>query len=122
MDSKEFDMNIQPTGVPVAIKPEERQTQAIEPQAPVAAPGGKTAGSAAEPSRKDLTEAVDKINGALGSAQGLEFSIDEDTKGIVVKVIDLDTKEVLRQMPSKVALEIARSIDKTRGLLIDHTA
>jgi uncharacterized FlaG/YvyC family protein len=29
---------------------------------------------------------------------------------------------VLRQMPSKVALEIAKSIDKTRGLLIDQTA
>jgi flagellar protein FlaG len=115
-------MNIQPTGASVAIKPEERQPQPIEQQAGVSAAAGKTAGQA-EPSRKDLSEAVDKINGTLqGSGQGLEFSIDEDTKGIVVKVIDLDTKEVLRQMPSKVALEIAKSIDKMRGLLIDQTA
>ena len=115
-------MNIQPTGAPVAMKSDDRQLQALEQPATVSATSNKTAG-AAEPSRKDVTEAVDKINGSpLGAAQGLEFSIDEDTKGIVVKVIDLDTKEVLRQMPSKVALEIARSIDKTRGLLIDHTA
>jgi flagellar protein FlaG len=104
------------------MKPEERQLQAIEQQATVSVAASKTA-TGAEPSRKDLSEAVNKINDSLsGSSQGLEFSIDEDTKGIVVKVIDLDTKEVLRQMPSKVALEIAKSIDKTRGLLIDQTA
>jgi len=118
-------MNIQPTGAPVVMKPEERQqVQAIEQKDGVYGVRGATpAAASAEPSRKELTEAVDKINGSpLGAAQGLEFSIDEDTKGIVVKVIDLDTKEVLRQMPSKVALEIAKSIDKTRGVLIDHTA
>jgi flagellar protein FlaG len=116
-------MNIQPTGAPIVMKAEERQAQAIGQKDGVLAVSGATPAASAEPSRKDLAEAVDKINGSpLGSAQGLEFSIDEDTKGIVVKVIDLDTKEVLRQMPSKVALEIAKSIDKTRGLLIDHTA
>jgi len=120
-------MNIQPIGSPVAMNPKERQIQAIEQQA-IGQQGSVTAATGqaatdAEPSRKDLSEAVDKINDSLlGSARGLEFSIDEDTKGIVVKVIDLDTKEVLRQMPSKVALEIAKSIDKTRGLLIDQTA
>ena len=119
---RELDMNIQPIGSPVAMKTEERQPQAIEQQNAVSVAASKTA-SGSEPSRKDLSDAVTKINDALlGSAQGLEFSIDEDTKGIVVKVIDLDTKEVLRQMPSKVALEIAKSIDKTRGLLIDQTA
>lgn len=119
---RELDMNIQPIGSPATTKPEERQLQAIEQQATVSVAASKTA-TGAEPSRKDLSEAVNKINDSLsGSSQGLEFSIDEDTKGIVVKVIDLDTKEVLRQMPSKVALEIAKSIDKTRGLLIDQTA
>jgi flagellar protein FlaG len=113
-------MNIQPVGLPVATKPEDRPLQATEQQTAVSGLASKTA-SETEPTRKDLTEAVTKINDSLqGSAQGLEFSIDEDTKGIVVKVIDLESKEVLRQMPSKVALEIAKSIDKTRGLLIDH--
>jgi flagellar protein FlaG len=117
-------MNIQPAGAPIVMRAEERQPQAIGQKDGVLAVNGATpAAASADPSRKDLTDAVDKINGSpLGAAQGLEFSIDEDTKGIVVKVIDLDTKEVLRQMPSKVALEIAKSIDKTRGLLIDQTA
>jgi flagellar protein FlaG len=40
----------------------------------------------------------------------------------VVKVIDQNTQEVVRQIPSKEALEIAKSLDKMRGLLIRQTA
>jgi flagellar protein FlaG len=81
-----------------------------------------------KPSREDVSAAVKKMNDAmLGSSQSLQFSIDEDSKDIVVKVIDQSTKEVVRQIPSKEALQIAKSIDKSidkmqQGLLIDHTA
>ena len=116
-------MNILPVGTPVTMKPEERPHSAIEQQGTVSAMAGKTAPGGAEPSRDELSDAVKKINESrLGAAQGLEFSIDEDTKHIVVKVIDQNTKEVVRQMPTKEALEIAKSLDKMRGLLIDQTA
>jgi len=116
-------MNIQPLGSAVAIKPDDRATGAVEQTAAAAGVAGKSAGDAAPASRAEVTDAVKKINDAmLASSQSLEFSIDEDSKHIVVKVIDQDTKEVVRQMPSKEALEIAKSIDKMRGLLIDHTA
>ena len=78
--------------------------------------------------REDVSAAVKKMNDAmLGSSQSLQFSIDEDSKDIVVKVIDQSTKEVVRQIPSKEALQIAKSLDKSidkmqHGLLIDHTA
>ena len=81
-----------------------------------------------KPSHDDVSAAVKKMNDAmLGSSQSLQFSIDEDSKDIVVKVIDQSTKEVVRQIPSKEALQIAKSIDKSidkmqQGLFIDHTA
>jgi flagellar protein FlaG len=81
-----------------------------------------------KPSRDDVSAAVKKMNDAmLGSSQSLQFSIDEDSKDLVVKVIDQNTKEVLRQMPSKEALQIAKSIDKMmekmhQGVLINETA
>jgi len=119
-------MNIQPLGTSVAIKADDRATGTVE-QAPAASAAAGVAkayaADAAPASREEVTDAVKKINDAmLASAQSLEFSIDEDSKHIVVKVIDQDTKEVVRQMPSKEALEIAKSIDKMRGLLIDQTA
>jgi flagellar protein FlaG len=116
-------MNIQPTGSPVAAKPEERHVQAVDQPDSVSAPTGKAASSGPAPSKADVTDAVKKINESMtASAQSLEFSIDEDSKDIVVKVIDQGTKEVVRQIPSKEALEIAKSLDKMRGLLINQTA
>jgi flagellar protein FlaG len=118
-------MQIQPTASPIP-RIEERQPRAVEQPGggtPPPAPAPAAAESGAEPARKELSDAVRKINeSTLGTSQGLEFSIDEDSKEIVVKVIDQDTKEVLRQMPSKEALEIAKSLDKMRGLLLNQTA
>ena len=119
-------MNIQPLGPAAVIKPDERAIGAVEQAAAATASTaagtiGKSDGAPA--SRAEVTDAVKKINDAMrGTSQSLEFSIDEDSKHIIVKVIDQDTKEVVRQMPSKEALEIAKSIDKMRGLLIDQTA
>ncbi|MFD2272939.1 flagellar protein FlaG [Undibacterium arcticum] len=36
----------------------------------------------------------------------------------MVKVVDQRTQEVIRQMPSPEALEIAKALDKMQGLLI----
>jgi len=117
-------MNVQPLGSPVSLRPEDRATGTAEPTTATKAAAAVTAATDAAPaSRAEVSDALKKINDAmLASSQSLEFSIDEDSKHIVVKVIDQDTKEVVRQMPSKEALEIAKSIDRMRGLLIDHTA
>jgi flagellar protein FlaG len=80
-------------------------------------------GNGVEPTRKELEAAVDKLNQSMtASSQDLQFSVDEDSKKTVVKLIDRTTHEVLRQMPTKEALEIAKSLDKAMGKLIDQSA
>ena len=126
-------MNIQLTASPAITRPEERS-------AAVAAPGTASAAAVkanaalsdtskanaaddAEPSKDDLKNAVDKLNLSMTAAsQDLEFSVDEDSKQTVVKLVDRNTHEVLRQMPTKEALEIAKSLDKAMGKLIDQHA
>lgn len=116
-------MNITPVGSSLTTKTEERPVQAVEQQAALTGAAGKSAATDAPPSREDLSAAVKKINESMpASAQSLQFSIDEDSKDIVVKVIDQNTKEIVRQIPSKEALEIAKSLDKMRGLLLNQTA
>lgn len=82
--------------------------------------------AAAVPTLDQVSQAVSQLNqSSQAKAQGLEFSIDKDSKRTIVKVIDQTTKEVLRQIPSPEALEIAKSLDnnsKTQGLLIKQTA
>ncbi|WBS01757.1 flagellar protein FlaG [Pseudoduganella sp. SL102] len=69
----------------------------------------------------ELKEAVGKLNASV-HAQNIEFSIDEESKRTIVKVIDTETKEVVRQLPTKEALEIAKSLDKAFGVLIRQQA
>ena len=103
------------------------------PTAPLAqnapTPPVQAAAQAAKPAAPDapapgeLSQAVKHINQAIKSmAPGIEFSIDEDVHTTVVKVVDVTTREVLRQMPSTETLEIARTIDKLQGLLIRQQA
>jgi flagellar protein FlaG len=70
-----------------------------------------------------VKQAVQDINESLQSrSQGLEFSIDTDTKEVIIKVVDQETREVLRQMPSKEALDIAKALDQVLGKLITTKA
>lgn len=79
--------------------------------------------SAPAPSMDQVKQAVEDINKSMKSlSQGLEFSIDADSKQTVVKVIDPETKEMIRQMPSQEALEIAKALDQVLGKLIKAKA
>ena len=80
--------------------------------------------SAQVPSMEQLTQAVKNINKAMETrSQGLEFSIDSDSQRIIVKVIDQKTKDVIRQIPSEDALQIAHALEQAQsGLLISQKA
>ena len=72
---------------------------------------------------EQVTKAVQDINKTIQAThQGLEFSVDNGSHEVVVKLIDQQTKQVLRQIPTQEALEIAKSLDKLQGLLIKQTA
>jgi flagellar protein FlaG len=121
-------MNIQPVGSSAAPRVDDRSPLPAASVGATDTPGKSKAADADKPSHEDVSAAVKKMNDAmLGSTQSLQFSIDEDSKDIVVKVIDQNTNEVVRQIPSKEALQIAKSLDKSidkvqQGLLINHTA
>lgn len=62
---------------------------------------------------ENLTKAVAAVNDSLrrtGSA--LQFTIDRATEVAVVTMVDSNTGEVIRQIPSEEALAIAQSIDE----------
>ncbi|BCL75360.1 hypothetical protein JHS3_10960 [Jeongeupia sp. HS-3] len=70
-------------------------------------------------------DAVKKLNETVQAMQpkvGIEFSVDKDTQIPLVKVIDTQSKEVIRQIPTEEAVNIAKSIDKLRGLLVRDKA
>jgi len=71
----------------------------------------------------EVNKAIAHINDALQArSQDLRFSVDTDSKRVVVKIIDQQTNQVLRQIPTEEALEISKSLDKLKGLLIKNEA
>lgn len=77
-----------------------------------------------EPTQDQLKSAVDQANKAITARapNELRFSIDEDTGVSVVKIVDQETGETLRQIPAQEMLEIAKSIDQMKGLLVRQEA
>ena len=113
-------MDIQTIGLGQAPQPELRAGNAERkpaPQAP-ARPSQKS-----EPAPQQLQQAVSTINRKLSGNTSLEFTVDQSTKTTVVKIVDKDSGEVIRQIPSDAALAIAESIGEfQKGLLVKQEA
>ena len=81
---------------------------------------GTVAGEALDRAVSRLQEYVQVVR------RNLEFSIDETTDRLVVKVVDAETEEVVRQIPSEEALALARRLQEARaeqqGLLLSTEA
>lgn len=75
------------------------------------------------PSAGELQKALEEVEKAVAPmAQSLQFSLDKDSGKTVVKVMDTDTNEVIRQIPSEEVLAISKAVDKLKGLLLKQQA
>lgn len=85
----------------------------ITPDRPADAAAADAVGS------RQTDSAVREINQALKTlSTSLRFEVDDESGHTLVKVIDQDSGEVLRQIPSEATIRIARSLDKMVGHLV----
>lgn len=64
----------------------------------------------------DLKELGEKLKDLIKENDVyLEFKIDKETNKMILRVIDNETKEVIQQLPTEVALQIARIISNIEG-------
>lgn len=79
-----------------------------------------------QPLPEQVKKAADNINRAMQQQNqnlAFEFIMDTDTNKTVVKVVDKQTGELIRQIPTEETLAIARSIDQfQRNVLLSHKA
>jgi len=74
-----------------------------------------------EISAKELKNSVDQINRAIGLNKSVNLNLDNDSGKVVVQIVDNETKVVLRQIPSREVLAIARDLEGKKGVLLnDH--
>lgn len=76
-----------------------------------------------EDERKRLAETSGNLNEFMQTMQrNLKFTVDEVSGESVIAVHDAKTDELIRQIPSKEALELIHNMDKVIGLLFKAEA
>jgi len=71
-------------------------------------------------SRHQLEQAVQELKRTADTAgRALGFRIDPAVSGAIVTVSNLETGQVIRQIPDEVVVRVAHSIEKMKGLLFD---
>ena len=76
-----------------------------------------------QPSREAIAKAANDIqNFVKDMGRNLNFSIDKTTGYNVVQVINPETNEVIRQLPSEELLKIARNMQDLGSVLVSQKA
>ena len=94
---------------------------------------GKAASAAPSPARvapppppvtdAQLKEAIAAANKSVAlHDSSVEFSVDAQHGTTIVRVVDKNTGQLIRQMPSAEMIEIAKAIDQFQGMLIRRKA
>lgn len=80
--------------------------------------GAKVASSEAK-----AKEIIERLNQALAMHEiRLEFSVHEKTQAIMVKVVDENTGEIIREAPPEKVLDMISMIWDETGLIVDEKA
>jgi flagellar protein FlaG len=99
---------------PATVTPPPGAVQSIQPVQP---------SPATETGREALELATQRIREFLKSSPtALEFTIDENSGRALLRIIDPETKQLIRQIPSEEVLAISRALDRLEGLLLQQRA
>ena len=72
--------------------------------------------------KEDVEAMVDALKDLTETLQTkLNFSVDDGTNNIVVKVIDKDTDQVIKQIPPESLLELQEKMQALTGFLLSET-
>lgn len=70
---------------------------------------------------KTVAEAIEKVNKKIeGEPREFQFSIHEETKQITVKIINTETKELIKEIPPEKILDMIAAMWDHAGLFIDE--
>lgn len=73
--------------------------------------------------RTTLEQAVAKVSEDVQAHDtNLKFEIDDSTERVIVKVIATDSGKVIRELPPKEVVELAKFFDKSKGILLKEEA
>ncbi len=73
--------------------------------------------------QEPLDEVVTDLNNLVRDLQReLQFSVDKDSGSTVIKVVDRQTDEVVRQIPSEELMNLRKRLEEAAGVFFEDSA
>lgn len=70
-----------------------------------------------------LEKALESLNDSMKAwATGMRFDMDDEAQRLVVSIIDSETGDVIRTVPSDAVIRVAKMIVQLQGSMVDTTA
>lgn len=111
-------MKIEQSGAAIQPRIGSRAAEGEFPRIDVRLPAWE--GNPSTPQTVQVKQEAEKEATLLAGSSGssLEFSVDTNTNRIIVKVVDNETRELVKQIPMEEMLALAKAMNQLQGLLL----
>lgn len=72
-----------------------------------------------QPSNEQIKKAVEQMNKSMFNSEAV-FGIHEGTNRVTIKIVDKDTKEVIKELPPEKTLDMIAKVWEMAGILVDE--
>lgn len=72
-----------------------------------------------QPSNDQIKQAVEKLNKSMTNSEAV-FGIHEATNRVTIKIVDKDTKKVIKELPPEKTLDMIAKVWEMAGILVDE--
>ena len=72
-----------------------------------------------QPSKEQLKDAVSQMNKKMENSEAV-FGIHEGTNRVTIKIVDRDTKKVIKELPPEKTLDMIAKVWEMAGILVDE--
>lgn len=72
-----------------------------------------------QPSNEQIKKAVETLNKKMEHSEAV-FGIHEGTNRVTIKIVDRDTKEVIKELPPEKTLDMIAKVWEMAGILVDE--
>lgn len=83
------------------------------------AESGEQQGKGQQPTNEQIRKAVEQLNKKIGNSEAI-FGIHEATNRVTIKIVDKESKEVIKELPPEKTLDMIAKIWDMAGILVDE--
>lgn len=77
-------------------------------------------GKEQQPNNEQIKKAVEELNKKINANSEAVFGVHEETNRVTIKIVDKNTKEVIKEVPPEKTLDMIAKVWEIAGILVDE--